>query len=218
MNTIKELYDYREMIFSLVRRDLKGRYKGSVLGFLWTFLNPLLQLGVYTMVLEEYLWNSGMFVWKVSSILKNIKQFMPETYAGLLKIKNAIKAPEEENVLEKEFYAFPSDSIDYAVMEKAQNIYTLPGTFGWDDVGSWLAVERIRKTNEYGNVISGNIITINSHNCIIEGTKKLIAVVGLENLIIVDSEDATLICEKESAGDIKKVLENLKICNRNEYI
>ena len=122
------------------------------------------------------------------------------------------------SVLEKEFYAFPSDSIDYAVMEKAQNIYTLPGTFGWDDVGSWLAVERIRKTNEYGNVISGNIITINSHNCIIEGTKKLIAVVGLENLIIVDSEDATLICEKESAGDIKKVLENLKICNRNEYI
>ena len=114
--------------------------------------------------------------------------------------------------------AFPSESIDYAVMEKAQDIYTLPGTFGWDDVGSWLAVERIRKTNEYGNVISGNIITINSQNCIIEGTKKLIAAVGLENLIIVDSADATLICEKEAAGDIKKVLENLKICNRNEYI
>ena len=179
---------------------------------------PSLEVAKEYLETEEYLWNSGMFVWKVSSILKNIKQFMPETYAGLLKIKNASKAPEEEHVLEKEFYAFPSESIDYAVMEKAQNIYTLPGTFGWDDVGSWLAVERIRKTNEYGNVISGNIITINSQNCIIEGTKKLIAAVGLENLIIVDSEDATLICEKEAAGDIKKVLENLKICNRNEYI
>ena len=143
---------------------------------------------------------------------------MRESYACLINIKNAIKVPEEEHVLEKEFYTFPSESIDYAVMEKAQDIYTLPGTFGWDDVGSWLAVERIRKTNEYGNVISGNIITINSQNCIIEGTKKLIAAVGLENLIIVDSEDATLICEKEAAGDIKKVLENLKICNRNEYI
>lgn len=167
---------------------------------------------------EEYLWNSGMFVWKVSSILKNIKEFMPETYIGLTKIKKVIQTPEEEHVLEKEFSAFPSESIDYGIMEKAGNIYTLPGSFGWDDVGSWLAVERIRKTNEYGNVISGNIITINSKNCIIEGSKKLIAAVGLENLIIVDSEDATLICEKDSAGDIKKVLENLKICNRDEYI
>ena len=179
---------------------------------------PSLEVAKEYLETEEYLWNSGMFVWKVSSILKNIKQFMPETYAGLLKIKSSIKTPEEEHILEKEFYAFPSESIDYAVMEKAQDIYTLPGTFGWDDVGSWLAVERIRKTNEYGNVISGNIITINSQNCIIEGTKKLIAAVGLENLIIVDSADATLICEKEAAGDIKKVLENLKICNRNEYI
>ena len=85
-------------------------------------------------------------------------------------------------------------------------------------MGSWLAVERIRKTNEFGNIANGNIITINSKDCIIEGSKKLIAAVGLKNLIIVDSEDATLICEKSAAGDIKKVLENLKICNRNEYI
>ena len=167
---------------------------------------------------EEYLWNSGMFVWKISSILKNIEEFMKETYQGLLRIKEKIGTPEEESVLEKEFYAFPSESIDYGVMEKAQDIYTLPGTFGWDDVGSWLAVERIQKTNEFGNVANGNIITINSKNCIIEGQKKLIAAVGLENLIIVDSEDATLICEKSSASDIKRVLENLKICNRTEYI
>jgi mannose-1-phosphate guanylyltransferase len=103
-------------------------------------------------------------------------------------------------------------------MEKSDNIYTLPGTFGWDDVGSWLSVERIRKSNEYGNVVSGNIITINTKNCIIEGSNKLIASVGVEDLIIVDTDDATLICDKNSAGDIKKVLENLKICNRNEYI
>ena len=103
-------------------------------------------------------------------------------------------------------------------MEKAESIYTIPGTFGWDDVGSWLAVERIRKTNELGNVVNGNVITINSKNCIIEGSKKLIAAVGLDDLIVVDSEDATLICEKSASGDIKKVLENLKICNRDEYI
>ena len=103
-------------------------------------------------------------------------------------------------------------------MEKTENIYILPGTFGWDDVGSWLAVERIKRTNEFGNVVDGNIITINTHRCIIQGSKKLIATVGLEDMIVVDTEDATLICAKDHAGEIKKVLENLKICNREEYI
>lgn len=167
---------------------------------------------------EEYLWNSGMFVWKTSSILKNIELFMKDIYEGLVRIKDSIGTADQEAVLEKEFTAFRSESVDYGIMEKAEDIYTIPGTFGWDDVGSWLAVDRIRKSNEMGNVVSGNIITVNSKNCIIEGSKKLIAAVGLEDLIIVDTEDATLICEKQSAGDIKKVLENLKICNRDEYI
>ncbi len=167
---------------------------------------------------EEYLWNSGMFAWKTSSILKNMELFMKDIYDGLVRIKDSIGTDEQETVLEKEFAAFRSESVDYGIMEKAENIYTIPGTFGWDDVGSWLAVDRIRKSNELGNVVSGNIITVNSKNCIIEGSNKLIAAVGLENLIIVDTEDATLICEKQSAGDIKKVLENLKICNRDEYI
>ena len=179
---------------------------------------PDLEVAKEYLETEEYLWNSGMFVWKVSSILKNMKQFMPDLYEGLLRIQSAIGMQEEEQILEQEFSRFPSESIDYGIMEKAQGIYTLPGTFGWDDVGSWLAVERIQKTNEFGNIANGNIITINSKNCIIEGTQKLIAAVGLENLVIVDSEDAILICEKDSAGEIKRVLENLKICNRDEYI
>ena len=116
------------------------------------------------------------------------------------------------------FPELESVSIDYGVMEKAENIFILPGVFGWDDVGSWLAVERIQKSNESGNVVTGNIITINSKNNIIQGGKKLIAAVGLENLIIVDTEDATLICDKGSTPDIKLVLENLKICNREEYL
>ena len=132
--------------------------------------------------------------------------------------KASIGTDDAESILESTFTAFPSESIDYGIMEKAKNIYILPGAFGWDDVGSWLAVGRIRKSNEQGNVVKGNIITVNTKNCIIEGGDKLIATVGLEDLIIVDTPDATLICEKNSAGDIKKVLENLKICNRDEYI
>lgn len=179
---------------------------------------PSLEVAKEYLETEEYLWNSGMFVWKLSSILYNLERFMPETFAGLKRIQASIGTPEEEDVLRKEFAQFQSQSIDYGIMEKAENIYTVPGTFGWDDVGSWLAVERIRKSNEMGNVVSGNIITVGTHNCIIQGEKKLIATVGLEDLVIVDTEDATLICAKDSTADIKKVLENLKICNRDEYI
>ena len=163
---------------------------------------PTLEIAKEYLETEEYLWNSGMFVWKVSTILSNIQKFMPETYQGLMKIQEAIGTENQKAVLESTFSNFKSESIDYGIMEKAENIYILPGTFGWDDVGSWLAVERIRKTNESGNVVEGNII----------------ATVGIEGLIIVDTEDATLVCDKDSAGDIKKVLENLKICNRDEYI
>ncbi|MCD7999281.1 MAG: mannose-1-phosphate guanylyltransferase [Clostridiales bacterium] len=179
---------------------------------------PSLEVAKEYLSTEEYLWNSGMFIWKVSSILKNMQKFMPDTYESLIKIKETIATPHQDSILEKEFHNMQSQSIDYGIMEKADDIYILPGTFGWDDVGSWLAVERIKKTNEFGNAVSGNIITVNTHNCIIQGDKKLIAIVGMEDTIVVDTTDATLICAKDSAGEIKKVTENLKICNRNEYI
>ena len=167
---------------------------------------------------EEYLWNSGMFFWRVSTILSNIETFLPDLHTGLGTIRASIGTEEQEAVLEKTFAGFSSVSIDYGIMEKAKNIYILPGTFGWDDVGSWLAVGRIKKSNENGNVVDGNVITIDSRDNIIQGEGKLIATIGIEDLIIVDTKDATLICEKNSAADIKKVLENLKICNRDEYI
>ena len=166
----------------------------------------------------KYLWNSGMFVWKASTILAQFEKFLPETYEGLLKIEEAIGTEDMEQVLESEFSKFKSESIDYGIMEKAKDIYTIPGNFGWDDVGSWLALERFNRTNDSGNVVSGNVISIDTKNSIIQGSDKLIATVGVDNLIVVDTEDALLICKKESAQDIKRVLENLKICNRNEYL
>ena len=233
VNTLREAYKIAEEGTNLVTLGITPDYPETGYGYIKFNPNeskgqafvvdrfvekPTKEVAKEYLETEEYLWNSGMFVWKVSSILENMSLYMKETYEGLLRIKESIKTEEYEVVLEKEFTVFHSESVDYGIMEKAKNIYTIPGTFGWDDVGSWLAVERIRKSNEFGNVVSGNIITVNSQNCIIEGSKKLIAAVGLEDLIVVDSEDAILICEKQSAGDIKKVLENLKICNRDEYI
>lgn len=167
---------------------------------------------------EEYLWNSGMFVWKTSSILGNVQEHMPETYDILQRILDSIGADHYQQVLEEEYQKFPSQSIDYGIMEKASNIYILSGTFGWDDAGSWLAVSRVNKSNEFGNVVSGNVISVNTKNSIIEGENRLIATVGVSDLVIVDTKDSVLICHKESTEEIKTVLQNLKICNRTEYL
>ena len=167
---------------------------------------------------QQYLWNSGMFIWKVSTILKNIKEYMPDTYAGLEHISATIGTVDQNAVLEKEFQAFSSESIDYGIMEKARGIYIIAGSFGWDDVGSWLAIERLQDRDEFGNVIKGSVVTVDTRNTIIQGAKRLIATVGIEDLVIIDTDDALLVCDKNSTSDIKKVIENLKICNKVEYL
>lgn len=179
---------------------------------------PNLETAKAYLASEQYLWNSGMFGWKVSSILHNIQLFLPETYAGLIQIQDSIGTPQAEQVLQDVFQGFQSESIDYGIMEKASNIYILSGTFGWDDVGSWLAVERFKKTDDYSNVVDGRVVLVDTKQSIIQGKDKLIATVGVENLIIVDSEDALLICDKSRAGDIKKVLEHLRMANQTDYL
>lgn len=166
----------------------------------------------------EYMWNSGMFVWKISTILGSMQKHLPDLYDGLLKIEASIGTDSEKKVLADVFETAKSESIDYGILEKEQNIYVIPGNFGWDDVGSWLSVERIKTQDDKGNVISGNVVAQNVNNCIVEADKKLIALVGLEDLVVVDTEDATLICSKENTADIKKILEQLRNGNKDLYL
>ncbi len=166
----------------------------------------------------EYLWNSGMFVWKTSAILGNIEKYLPDIYGGIEPIAESYGTDSFEEQLESGFPKLRSESIDFGVMEKADSIFTIPGNFGWDDVGNWLAIDRINRTNEFGNMVKGDVISINTRNTTVIGGKKLIATVGIEDLVIVDTEDALLICAKDSTQDVKKVIENLKICNRNELV
>ena len=167
---------------------------------------------------EEYMWNSGMFVWKASTILNSMEKHLPEIYNGLKRIEESIGTDDEKSIISGVFDVIPSESIDYGILEKENNIYVLPGTFGWDDVGSWLSVARMKQPNDQGNVVEGNAMTVNVKNCIIEGQDKLIATVGVHDLVIVDTPDATLICDKDSTADIKKIVENLRICNRDQYL
>ena len=179
---------------------------------------PDLQKAQEYLLQGTYLWNSGMFVWKVSTILKCFDKYMEKTAKGLEVIKEAIGQPNQDDVLNEVFPQLESLSVDYGIMEKAKNIYTIPGNFGWDDVGSWLAVGRIKENDKDGNVVNGNVVAIDTKNCVIEGQEKLIATVGLTDIVIVDTKDATLVAAKESAGQIKQILAKLREDGRNEYL
>lgn len=166
----------------------------------------------------DYAWNSGMFIWKISSILSNMHTYLPDMYAGLKTIQSSIGTEGQEDCLISVFPDLESISIDYGIMEKASDIYVIPGNFGWDDVGSWLAIERVKGTDEHQNTISGNVIAIDTSNCIIEAKDKLIATVGLNNIVIVDTEDALLVSDKDSTGNIRKVLETLRKQKADKYL
>ena len=166
----------------------------------------------------KYLWNSGMFVWKISSVMANLKEFMPEIYEGALRIGESFGTDSFEETLVKEFTAFTSESIDFGIMEKASDIYTIPGSFGWDDVGSWLAVERINETDDDKNYIDGDVITVDSKRTTVCGGKRLIAAIGTRDIIIVDTDDGLLVCSKNNTQDVKKVIAQLKEHGRNELV
>jgi mannose-1-phosphate guanylyltransferase len=133
-------------------------------------------------------------------------------------MKAAFDSEDKDTIIRSEFLKMPDQSIDYGIMEKVNNIYVIPCVFGWDDVGSWTALERINDLDENGNVIKGNILNLDTKRCIIESNGKLIATLGIEDLIIVDTEDVTLICTKDKAQEVKLLLKELRMQKMEKYL
>jgi len=167
----------------------------------------------------NFYWNSGIFIWKSKTIRKKIEEFMPDMEVLLKDIQPALGTPWESDTIKRKFLEMPDQSIDYGIMEKADHIYVVPCQLGWDDVGSWTALDRIDERDDNGNVIRGNILNIDTKNCIIESNDgKLIATLGIEDLIVVDTEDVTLICTKDKAQEVKKLLKELRTQKREQYL
>ena len=166
----------------------------------------------------RYLWNSGMFAWKVSTYFSALQTHLPAVHALAEQLGEACDTPAFSEALEKVFPQMPSVSVDYGVLEHAQQLFTIPGSFGWDDVGSWPALRRVAKTDTNGNYRSGDTVTIGTRDCVLVGGKKLMAAVGLEHIIAVDTEDALLICDADSAQNVKKITEMLREQGRGELL
>jgi mannose-1-phosphate guanylyltransferase len=168
---------------------------------------------------EEYYWNSGIFVWKASRILREIAEFLPGHATAFEKIGAALGSDRETAVIAEEYSKLKKISIDYAVLEKASDVAVLEAGYEWDDVGSWLALERHFEADERGNVIIGDAMEIGSTGCIIRGSgKRLIAAIDLTNILVVETEDAILVCPKDRDQDVKKLVEELRKRGRNELL
>lgn len=167
----------------------------------------------------EYYWNSGIFVWSTKTILSCIKQFAPELWPGLSRIQQRLNTVDEIKVIEEEYRRFKKISIDYAILEKAKNVKVIEANFSWDDAGTWKALERLNKQDDRGNTILAKHSGINTNNCIIAGKKDhLITTVNVSDLIIVQTTDATLICNKDKDEDIKELVRKLKEQGLDRYL
>jgi mannose-1-phosphate guanylyltransferase len=154
-------------------------------------------------------WNSGMFVWRTDVFLAAVKRFMPKLHEGLCTFRPTIGTSREREALERLYAQARSDSVDYAIMEHAQNVAVVRAEFDWDDVGSWPALERHFPHDAAGNVAVGEQLVLDSRNCMSLTDEGIVALLGCENLIVVRTPDAVLVCPREKAGDIKKLLAQL---------
>ncbi len=155
----------------------------------------------------KFFWNSGMFAFKVSTILNEIERHIPKLYTGLSKIDKSIGTRNEEDIKSTEFEKFDDVSIDYAVMEKAESIACVIPGYEWDDVGSWNGLYRHKKRDENGNVIEGNTVVVDSRDTIVLGdTNSMVAAVGLDGIIVIKNEDRILVCAKDKDQLVKKAI------------
>ncbi len=166
----------------------------------------------------NYMWNSGMFVWKVSSIIDNFKRFLPRIFSNFTDFEYSMGTEKEKQCLENVYKHVQSISIDYGIMERSDDVLVVPGDFGWNDVGSWDALGSIFPTDDCGNIVKAKHAGINTKNSIIFSNDRLITTIDIDNLIIADSGDAILICPKDKAQDVKKIVDLLKEKDMNEYI
>jgi len=166
----------------------------------------------------DFLWNSGMFIWTANAILKEIEEAIPELYDGLMEIEKYLGTKHQDEVIKKVYCTIKSISIDYGVMEQSTNVFVLKGEFDWNDVGSWEEIYKISAHDENDNVVIGNHLLRDTRSCLIDSPRRMIATLGVENLIIIDTDDALLVCRRDMAQQVKDLVDALKRKNLEQYL
>jgi mannose-1-phosphate guanylyltransferase len=179
---------------------------------------PVVEMAERFLEAGTYFWNSGMFLWKIGDILQAFAEHIPELYSVLSRIEKKIDSENIERVLESLYPQAPSISIDYGVMEKANDVVVLRADLSWNDVGSWESLRDIYGADERGNVVLGEHVFIDSSDNTVFSPERLVGMVGAENLVVVDAGDSILVCRRERTQDVRKVVEYLKEHGREDLV
>ena len=158
----------------------------------------------------DFLWNSGMFVWRVDAIMSEIQRLLPDMYKELVTIEDAIDDKSYDHAVETAYRIIRGISIDYGVMEKAKDVYVLRGNFGWSDVGSWDEVYRISGKDKDGNNVTGKALLQDTKNTLIYSGDKFIATVGVEDLIVIATDNGVLVCKQGKSQEVKEIVDFLR--------
>ncbi len=166
---------------------------------------PCFEEAVEFLKTGKYLWNSGIFISKAETLLNAIEKYEPEVYSALMQIDKAIGTPDEKRVLAEVYPEVKSISIDYGIMEKLEDVLAIVTDVGWNDIGSWKAMEEIWDTDENKNACKGEHLSLDTYGCIIYSPSKPVATIGLKDIVIVETDGVLLVCSKDRAQDVKKL-------------
>lgn len=182
---------------------------------------PNLELARTFLASGDFLWNAGIFIWQVKNILTAFEKYLPEIYEVFDAEREHFNTPSEYQAIERIYPQCTSISIDFGIMEKAENVYVIPSSFGWSDLGTWnSAYENYDNKDDRANAIAGeNVIVIDARNCMVHAPdNKLVLLQGLEDFIVVDTNDVLLICKKDKEQDIKEYVSEVKRRKAERYL
>jgi mannose-1-phosphate guanylyltransferase len=166
----------------------------------------------------DYSWNSGMFIWRVDRIMDEFQRQMPEFYVQLSEIEATLDTPGYEATLSRVWPQVARQTIDYGVMEGARDVAVIPVDIGWSDVGSWASLLELLPGDVEGNIVVGPHVGIDTRDTLVFGGKRLIATIGLEGMVIVDTEDALLVCTKEREQEVRTIVRELETRGEKGYL
>ncbi len=166
----------------------------------------------------DFLWNSGIFVWRADSILSNMQTHLPDIWAAFEEASEHLGTDQESQAIRVAYQKSARISIDIGIMERASNVHVVPGSFGWSDIGDWRAVYDLSKKNRHGNVLRGNVIVHDTSRCLVNASQRLIAMVGIHDAVVVDTDDALLICHRNSTQQVKNVVDYLHVHQHKDFV
>ena len=235
LNTCEEALGFANKLDALVTLGIKPTYPNTGYGYIQhddretsdsiykvkTFTEkPNLELAKTFLASGDFLWNSGIFIWKLSCILEAFQTYLPEMYELFAAEEDKLNTSEEAAAIDTLYALCTNISIDFGIMEKANNVYVIPSSFGWSDLGTWNSAWENMEKDYWENAVAGNkVMMIDTHKCVVHAPdEKLIVLQGLEDFIVVDTKDVLLICEKDKEQSIKQYVADVKRNMGDKYL